>query len=246
MRIAPYRRIAVVLAACSLGVSLLATPALADTSDGSTVASDPSVASDTTVAPDTSTAATTVTADTTVAGTQTASVSAPADLPAEETVVRAAARRGRLAVGDSLTVGVTPRLRRLGFSIQAKVGRQFSTAPGIVASYGGRLPRNVVIALGTNGTVSLAACRAVVRRAGPARRVFLVTNRVPRSWQDSNNATLRACDRSFAANRVRIIDWHAASAGHPQWFSGDSIHPSSSGRAAFARLIDRAVDRYGR
>jgi lysophospholipase L1-like esterase len=115
-----------------------------------------------------------------------------------------------------------------------------------VLSYGGKLPRNVVIALGTNGTVSLSACRAVVRTAGPARRVFLVTNRVPRSWQNSNNATLRACDRSFSARRVHVIDWHAASAGHPGWFAADRIHPSGPGRVAFARLIDRAVDRYGR
>jgi glyoxylate carboligase len=142
-------------------------------------------------------------------------------------------------------VGATPLMRRQGFSVHAKVGRQFSTAPGIVRGYGRSLPRNVVIELGTNGTVSLAACRAVVRAAGPSRRVFLVTNRVPRTWQDSNNATLQACDASFTSSRVRLIDWHAASAGHPEWFAADGVHPSAEGRRAFAALIARAVDKHG-
>ena len=178
------------------------------------------------------------------AGTVDTAILAPATLTTETVV---AARAGsRLAVGDSLLVGASSLMRRYGFAIHAKVGRQFSTAPGIVRGYGAHLPRNVVIELGTNGTVSLRTCRSVVSAAGPGRRVFLVTNRVPRSWQDSNNQTLHACDRSFSASRVRIVDWHQASAGHPEWFGGDQIHPSASGRAAFARLIDRAVDRYGR
>jgi hypothetical protein len=153
--------------------------------------------------------------------------------------------RSRLAVGDSLMVSVTPWMRSKGFRVHAKVGRQFSTAPGIVRSFGADLPRNVVVELGTNGTVSLRACRSVVRAAGKNRRVFLVTPRVPRSWEAGNVRTLRACDRSFAAKRVRIIDWHGHSKGHPEWFAGDRVHLSSSGRRAFSRLIVRAVDRHG-
>ncbi|HEX6888030.1 MAG TPA: hypothetical protein VF143_07975 [Candidatus Nanopelagicales bacterium] len=193
----------------------------------------------------TTTTATSTTTTTLVPATDpSAAVPPPTDL-AEATVVSRVATGSRLAVGDSILVGATPLMRRHGFAIHAKVGRQFSTAPGIVRAFGGALPRNVVIELGTNGTVSLATCRAVVRAAGPHRRVFLVTNRVPRSWEDSNNATLRACDASFRASRVRLVDWHAASAGRADWFAADGIHPSAAGRAAFTRLVDRAVDRYG-
>lgn len=151
----------------------------------------------------------------------------------------------RVAVGDSLMVGAAARMRRRGFAVHARVGRQFSTAPSIVRSYGDRLPRNVVIELGTNGTITLSHCRAIIRSAGPKRRVFLVTNRVPRGWERSNNRTLRACDRSFRSSRVRVIDWHRASAGHPEWFAHDRIHLSRSGQLAFVRLIDHALDRYG-
>jgi hypothetical protein len=158
---------------------------------------------------------------------------------------RAAGPRGRLAVGDSLMVSVTPWMSAQGFRVHAKVGRQFSTAPGIVRSFGSKLPRNLVVELGTNGTVSLSACRSVVTTAGQHRRVFLVTARVPRSWEEGNLRTLQACDASYAAKRVRIIDWHAHSAGHPEWFVGDRVHLSASGRQAFRQLIDGAVDKHG-
>ena len=185
------------------------------------------------------------------------SVAAPVDQSAEQPVVaveqvgvaasvpKAAGPRGRLAVGDSLMVSVTPWMSSHGFRVHAKVGRQFSTAPGIVRSFGSKLPRNLVVELGTNGTVSLGACRSVIETAGKYRRVFLVTARVPRSWEAGNIRTMKSCDASFAAKRVRIIDWYSHSAGHPEWFVSDRVHLSSSGRRAFQELIDSEVDAHG-
>lgn len=149
---------------------------------------------------------------------------------------------GRLIVGDSLTVGIAPWLRSHGFGVHAKVGRQFSAAPSIVGGFGSRLPRNVIVALGTNGTVSLSACQRVVRTAGRNRRVFLVTLRVPRSWEAGNLRTLRSCNRSFAKKRVKMINWYGYSAGHPEWFGGDGVHMTASGQRAYRRLIARVVD----
>jgi hypothetical protein len=150
--------------------------------------------------------------------------------------------RGRLIVGDSLTVAIAAWMRPQGFDVHAKVGRQFSTAPGIVRGFGSRLPRNVIIALGTNGTVSAGACRRAVRTAGRNRRVFLVTSRVPRSWEVGNLRALRSCNRSFAKKRVKMINWYGHSAGHPEWFGGDRVHMTASGQRAYRRLIDRVVD----
>lgn len=241
IRLAGGWRIPAHVAACALGVSLMAAPAQADTSPEGVPATTTTAVTGTT----TSTEGTPATTTGSIAATDSTAVPPPSDGSTTEAVVATRSTRSRLVVGDSLMVGASPLMRRKGFAVHAKVGRQFSTAPGIVRSYGRSLARNVVIELGTNGTVSLSACRAVVRAAGPSRRVFLVTNRVPRSWQDSNNATLRACDRSFAASRVRLIDWHAASAGHPEWFAADGVHTSAAGRRAFAALITRAVDRHG-
>jgi hypothetical protein len=167
-------------------------------------------------------------------------------VPTAEAVRTSARGRDRLAIGDSLMVGAAARMGRRGFAVHARVGRQFSSAPAIIRSYGARLPRNVVIELGTNGTITLSHCRAVVRAAGRGRKVFLVTNRVPRSWERANNRTLRRCDRGFRSGRVHLVDWHRASAGHPEWLARDGFHPIGYGQRRFVRLIDQAVDRKGR
>lgn len=158
-----------------------------------------------------------------------------------------AAPSGRIIIGDSVTGMNAPALKQRGFTVNYSVSRQFSTLPGILRSYGSKLPSNVVVHLGTNGTISLATCQAAVKQAGSKRTVFFVTVRVPRSWEDSNNATLRKCDDSFKGPRVRIIDWHRLSDRNSGWFYPDGYHPrESSGAIQYANLIDGAVDKFGR
>lgn len=160
---------------------------------------------------------------------------------------QAAPPPGRIVIGDSVA-GMNPAvLKKHGFRVNFTVSRQFSDAPRVMRGLGSRLPRNVVIHLGTNGNVSLSTCRQVVRLAGAQRRVFLVTVRVPRSWEGPNNRVLRACDRSFTASRVHVVDWHKLSDRQPAWFYSDGYHPrESTGAVRYARLIDRMVDRQGR
>ena len=159
----------------------------------------------------------------------------------------AQAPAGRVIIGDSVAGMNANALRGRGFTVDYTVSRQFSALPGIMKSYGSRLPRNVVVHLGTNGSISLSTCQSAVKQAGSKRTVFFVTVRVPRSWEASNNATLRTCDRSFKGKRVRIIDWHRISDRNPSWFYPDGFHPrESSGAIRYANLIDRVVDRFGR
>ena len=142
-------------------------------------------------------------------------------------------------------LGAKGQLQADGFRVDATVSRQFYSGDDVLRAYGSSAPRNIVIHLGTNGTVTLTDCRRIVDIAGPGRRVFLVTNRVPRSWQNSNNATLRRCDASFAGDRVWLVDWYAHSAGHSSWLYGDGYHLPPSGQRAYADLVDSMVDRYG-
>lgn len=156
-----------------------------------------------------------------------------------------AAPPGRIVIGDSVT-GMNPQaLKARGFKVNYAVSRQFLELPRLIRSYGRKLPRNVVVHLGTNGTISLRDCKTAVRKATSKRTVFFVTIRVPASWERVNNATLRACDRSFKGKRVRIIDWHRLSDKRNHWFYRDGYHPvESTGAIAYAKLIDRAVDRH--
>lgn len=148
----------------------------------------------------------------------------------------------RYAVGDSVMLGARTNLKEAGFGVDATESRQAYTGPALLRKKGNRLPTNVVVHLGTNGTYPLSTCKALVKAAGPDRRVFLVTVHVPRSWHKSNNRTIRACADAFAPGRVQVVDWDALASKHPSWLYSDRIHLKPAGAAGFARLIDSAVD----
>jgi hypothetical protein len=144
-------------------------------------------------------------------------------------------------------LGSRPLLAAAGVRVDAVVGRQFGQAVSRVraASRAGALPRNVLVHLGTNGVVTVSDCRAVVDAAGPARRVFLVTVRAPRTWTTTDNVHLRACAASYPGRRVVLVDWASRSSHHPEWFYRDEIHPNPAGRLAYTGLITRTLTSLG-
>jgi hypothetical protein len=154
----------------------------------------------------------------------------------------AAPSSDRYAIGDSVMLGALSALKGMGFRVDATESRQAYSGPALIRKNSGRLPQNLVVHLGTNGTFPLSTCKALVKAAGKDRRVFLVNVFVPRAWEDGNNAVIRQCDEAFAADRVHVIDWNSAVADHPGWLYGDGIHLRPSGGAAFASLLDRSVD----
>lgn len=155
----------------------------------------------------------------------------------------AAPSSDRFALGDSVMLGARSDLKDLGFVVDATESRQSYAAPALLRKRSGSLPENVIVHMGTNGTFPLSTCKSIVRAAGAERRVFLVTVFVPRSWERANNATIRRCADAFADGRVHVVDWHKAAAGHRSWLYSDRIHLKPAGAAAFARLLDGAVDR---
>jgi hypothetical protein len=144
-------------------------------------------------------------------------------------------------------LGSKKLLQARGFTVDAKVGRQFGASYNAVVKLrrGHRLPANIVVHLGTNGTIALRDCTALVDAVGPGRRVFLVNVRVPRPWTHRNNVTIGRCDAAFAPNRVVVVDWAGTANGHREWFGADNVHPDAVGRTAYVRLIDDAVTTQG-
>ena len=149
--------------------------------------------------------------------------------------------RGRLAIGDSILLGAASGLRSRGFRVDAEVGRQFSTALGIVRHYRAqeRLPGRVIIALGTNGYATRTDCHRAVE-AARSRTVYLVNNRVPRAWQGRNNRVLRQCAHDL--RRAHLINWYGWSRGHPAWIASDGYHLTSVGQRHYTRFVDSRVD----
>jgi len=147
-----------------------------------------------------------------------------------------------ITLGDSVQLGAKWVLLKKGVDIvDAKVSRQASTGPGLLRKRGKKLPTNVVIHLGTNGSYSLEDCKDMVKIAGPNRRVFMLTISVPRSWEKVNNETIRRCARAFPVGRVTIIDWKAATKAHPSWLYSDHTHLPPAGAKGYARLIEQAI-----
>jgi hypothetical protein len=158
----------------------------------------------------------------------------------------AVASDGKYALGDSVMLGARTALKQAGFRVDAVESRQAYSGPAMLRRMGDRLPANVVVHLGTNGSYPLSSCTALVKAAGPQRRVFLVTVHVPRSWERANNRVIVECARQFPEGRVTVIDWNEAASNHPGWLYGDGIHLKPSGGAGFARLINTSVEEAAR
>lgn len=150
---------------------------------------------------------------------------------------------GVTAVGDSVMLGASSALRSAipSIEVDAVVSRQWDAGVATVGADRdqGRLRPTLVVDLGTNGTVSASEFDAMVRAASGTRRIVVVTVRVPRSWEGEVNAALHA-GVSRTPGTV-LVDWYAASAGHPEWFAPDGYHLQPAGARAFASLVAGAV-----
>jgi hypothetical protein len=145
-----------------------------------------------------------------------------------------------LAVGDSIMLGAIDPLARRGFEVDVRGCRQMSEGLGVLRARGRRLPRFVVIGLGTNWTVTLNQIRQALRIVGRERVLGLVTPREVGGVRSSDQAAMREAGRRWP-NRVRVIDWVARSAGHSDWFYSDGLHLTPNGARAMARLIRGAL-----
>jgi hypothetical protein len=145
---------------------------------------------------------------------------------------------GRYAIGDSVMLGAKDELTARGIRVNAIVSRQFRDAVPLVRRLKaeGRLRRKVIIHLGNNGILIVAAdCDRISEIAGPGRTVYLVTLRIPRSFRRIQNERMAACARR-RANTV-LIDWFGYSHDRPSWFAADGYHLTSTGQTRFAAFI---------
>lgn len=155
------------------------------------------------------------------------------------------ARAGRVtAVGDSVMLDAVPELESdIGsVEVDAAVSRQVATGINILIGRraAGQLGSTVVVGLGTNGTFTSGQFDQIMQILAQARRVVFVNLKVPRSWQDANNAVLASGVPRYKT--ARLVDWYDASAGQPVFFAPDGFHLRPAGAAAYAGLIAAAVN----
>jgi lysophospholipase L1-like esterase len=166
---------------------------------------------------------------------------------ASATDARVPGSRTLLVVGDSLTVGTEPYIHRYlrGWRIHQRVdiSTQVTEGPGIMRSYGRRLPRVIFVNLGTNGDpratgTFLGAIRRVMRIAGPHRCVVWSTIVRPPVAGASYTRLNRVLARQ-ARKRPNLIvfRWVRLAHRHPSWFGPDHVHVTATGYKVRARAM---------
>jgi hypothetical protein len=140
-----------------------------------------------------------------------------------------------LAVGDSVLYAAAPVLADYGFTSNAMVCRTMAQGIAWLQEHRHPLPAVVVVALGTNGTVTTGQIDELLLIVGPARLLALVT---PHHGVTPGVPDLFRTAAQEHPDRIVLLDWDRLSAGHPDWLAPDGIHlGDSAGIAAYARLV---------
>jgi hypothetical protein len=143
-----------------------------------------------------------------------------------------------LAVGDSVLYDAAPLLANYGFTSNAMVCRTMAQGISYLEQQHD-LPVLVVVALGTNGSVTTEQIDQLLNIVGPDRLLAMVT---PHHGDYSYVPELIRNAAQQHSQRMVVLDWDRVSANHPGWFAPDGIHlGGSAGIAAYAQLIATAL-----
>ena len=147
------------------------------------------------------------------------------------------------AVGDSIMIDLAPFLNDdlPGIAVDGLVSRQMyqlgDTLNAIRAA--GALHPRLVIELGTNGPFDESYVASTLQSLGPMQRIVLVNVQEPRPWEQDVNQSLATVARQVP--HTVVADWYDASAGHPEYFWDDGVHPNPTGATVEASLIAKAL-----
>jgi len=159
-------------------------------------------------------------------------------------LARLARPSGGLIVGDSVSLGAEQCLTPMGYWLDSEVGRQFPAGlQRLRAQAAQGLPETVVIHLGTNGPFTTAGFQEAMSLVSDRDRVVWVTIALPEQPQYQFRDAMNDLIRQQAARyeNVRVADFAAAAAKHPEWFYQDGVHINSAGCAGLAAVVNQAV-----
>jgi peptidoglycan/LPS O-acetylase OafA/YrhL len=151
---------------------------------------------------------------------------------------------GRItAIGDSVMLGASDDLLDAftDIDVDAAVGRHTSEAIDLLRAQrdAGRLGDVVVVHMGNNGTFSSDEFDEIMQVTAQVPRVVFVNVRVPRNWEGPNNNVLASGVQRY--HNAVLVDWHTATADHPELLYDDGIHTRPSGAQLYSQLIARAI-----
>jgi hypothetical protein len=153
--------------------------------------------------------------------------------------------RGRppLAIGDSPMLLALPNLGAAGYRANARGCRQYPEGLAVMRSRkrDGKLPRLVVIALGSNASITRDNIHEALDIIGRRKRTLgLVTPRELGGGSSSDAEVVRTeADRH--RHRIVLLDWVKKSAGHSNWFQSDGLHLTLTGAKKFTNMLKRPL-----
>jgi lysophospholipase L1-like esterase len=129
--------------------------------------------------------------------------------------------------------------RFLGDRLQmdANVSRHFSEGLDVVRRLhdAGQLGDEVVVHLGTNGSVPEDQLDEMMQLLSGVKRVVLVNTRVDRPWEQPDNDAIAAAVSRYP-NAV-LLDWYTAASQHPEFLVEDGVHLSNAGQAYYSLML---------
>lgn len=147
------------------------------------------------------------------------------------------------AVGDSIMLDLSPYLSNIlpGITVDGAVSRQMYQLGDELSALRaqGLLRPRLVIELGTNGPFDESYVVSTLQSLGAMQRIVLVNAQEPRPWEQSVNQSL--ADVARQVPHAVVADWYGASAGHPEYFFDDGVHPDATGASVEAGLIIKAL-----
>ena len=147
-----------------------------------------------------------------------------------------------VAIGDSVMLLAVDPLARQGFNVNARGCRQWHEGEAIIRRKKRlhRLPRLVVMALGTNWYITRDDIGHTRRMIGKHHVLAIVTPREPNGIYSGDAHRVRAAGRAHP-HRIKVLDWVRYSRGQGGWFGPDGIHLTYTGVTNYVRFIRRSL-----
>ena len=144
-----------------------------------------------------------------------------------------------LLIGDSVPLGLIDLFHQAytGGTLDACGNRQIGMGQTVFDYYKdkGVAGKNIIIALGTNGSFTTEQLESLVADIGGTRNMFLITIRTNTQTQAATNQIIN--DVAAKHENITVIDWAGASEGHSDWVGDDGIHLTNEGRKEYMQLI---------
>ena len=150
--------------------------------------------------------------------------------------------RAPIAIGDSPMLLALPDLAKIGYRANARGCRQWPEGLALIRKLRNEdhLPKLVVVALGSNGSVTRANIHDALDLVGKKRTLGLVTPRETGGGSSSDADVVRS-EAKKHSNRIELLDWVDYSSGHSGWFQPDGLHLTFEGAAGFADLLKKPL-----